>query len=141
MISGSVLCSSFKRELLEGVHDFMADTFKIALYLPVASLDSNTTVYTAEGEAEGAGYVPGGMILTSPQVLLDPGARVAFVTFADPTWTNSMITARGALIYNETKQQRAVVVLNFGSEQSSNQGNFRVLFPPPTVSAALIRIL
>jgi hypothetical protein len=141
MITGSVLCSSFKQETLLAIHDFMNDQFKLALYTSAATIGPDTTIYVPEGEAVANGYTAGGQVLTAPQVLLDPGARTAFVTFADPVWTNSQITARGALLYNQTKQQRAVAVLDFGSDQTSNLGVFHVLFPPPGVSTALIRFL
>lgn len=141
MIAASVLVSSFKQEVLLGIHDFMNDEFWIALYTSDANLGSSTVAYVPDGEVAGTGYAAGGQLLTSPQVLLDPGARTAFATFADPVWADSAITARGALIYNQSKQQRAVVVLNFGGDQTSNMGDFHVIFPPPTVSAALLRIL
>jgi hypothetical protein len=139
MISTSVLCSSFKQETLLAIHDFMNDQFKLALYTSAATIGPNTIIYVPDGEAVAAGYVAGGKILTGPQVLLDPGARVAFVTFNDPIWSNSQITAYGALLYNQTKQQRAVAVINFGSDQVSNLGDFHVLFPPAGVNTALIR--
>jgi hypothetical protein len=138
MISGSTLCTSFKRELLTGVHDFLTQTFRLALYGETASLDATTTVYVPGGEISGPGYTAGGQILTSPQVL--QVANVGYATFADAIWPNASLTAFGALLYNDTMQQRAVGVLNFGGPRASNSGNFRVMFPPPGPGTALVRI-
>lgn len=140
MITGTVVCSSFKRELLLGIHDFSADQFFLALYEAIADLSSSTLVYTPVGEITGIGYFAGGQLLTAPQVLLDTGARVAYVTFADATWLDSVITARGALLYNASKAARAVAVLDFGVDRVSNHGPFQVVFPPAGPSTALIRI-
>src|SRR5215813_7333458 len=126
MITASVVCSSFKQELLKGVHDFLNDSFKIALYAAAASLDSNTTAYTTQNEVVGIGYTAAGVTLANAQVLMDAASRVAYATFDNPTWADSVITARGALIYNQTKQQRAVAVLDFGADYSSNHGPFTV---------------
>lgn len=140
MIQGSVVCSSFKLELLVGIHNFVAGQFFIALYTVAAPLDSNTTNYVTDSEVAGVGYTPGGQLLLHPQVLLDEASRVAYVTFDNPVWNDSVIVARGALIYNQPAQQRAVAVLDFGSDQTSNHGPFAVQFPPVGPSTALIRI-
>jgi len=140
MIQGTVVCSSFKKELLQGIQDFTNDLFRIALYTAMAPLGPDTLTYTTEGEVVGIGYVQGGQDLLNPQVLLDTAARVAFATFDNATWNDSVITARGALIYNQTEQQRAVAVIDFGVDRVSNHGPFEVQFPPPGASTALIRI-
>ena len=140
MISGSVICSSFKRQLLCGYQGLDKDQFFIALYDASALLDADTTAYTPEGEIVAPGYTAGGQLLIGPQVL-GPVARVTYITFNDPIWPNSSIRARGALIYNQTFQQAAVAVLDFGQDQISNQGNFHVQFPPPGPLTALIRLL
>lgn len=140
MISGSVICSSFKMQLLCGDQCFDEDQFFIALYEAAAPLDADTTAYTPEGEIVAPGYTAGGQLLVQPQ-LLGPVARITYVTFSDAIWPNSSIRARGALIYNQSFQQAAVAVLDFGSDQVSNQGNFHVQFPPPGPLTALIRIL
>jgi hypothetical protein len=139
MISTSLLCSSFKQETLLAIHNFMNDQFMLALYTSAATIGPSTISYVPDGEVVASGYLAGGKLLTGPQVLLDPGARIAFATFSDPIWPNSQITARGALLYNSTKQNRAVAVIDFGSDQVSNLGDFHVLFPPAGVSTALIR--
>jgi len=140
MIQGTVVCSSFKQELLAARHNFLTDQFFLALYAATAPLDSNTASYVTDGEIAGVGYVAGGQLLLNAQVLLDPASRVAYATFDNPTWNDSVITARGALIYNQTSQQRAVAVLDFGTDRTSNHGPFEVQFPPAGPSTALIRI-
>lgn len=139
MISGSVVCSSFKKELLLGVHNLLSGTFKIALYSAAAPLSADTTAYTTDGEISGPGYLAGGIYLSNAQVL-GPVARIAFGTWDDPIWPNSTLTARGALIYNQGAQQRAVAVMDFLSDLSSNAGDFRVKFPPPSPTTALITL-
>jgi len=138
MISGSVVCTSFKTDLLSGVHNFLTDQFQMALYSADANISADTTAYVTDGEISGQGYTAGGRTLVNPQILSE--ARTAYATFDDPVWTASAIMARGALIYNQSKGQRAVAVLDFTSDKISNQGNFRVKLPPPAPSTALIRI-
>jgi hypothetical protein len=139
MITGGT-CSSFKLELLEGIHNFLSDQFFMALYLANANLSVDTAAYVTGGETAGAGYTAGGQVMRNPQVL-GPAARTAFVTWDDPVWPASTLVARGALIYNQTKQQRAVAVLDFVTDQASNTGPFHVKLPPPGPSTALIRLL
>lgn len=141
MITGTVVCSTFKRELMEAKHNFSMDLFKIALYDATAVLDSNTTNYVTPGEITGVGYTAGGKDLTNVQVLLDLAARAAYASFDDAVWNDSVIVARGALIYNQSSGQRAVAVLDFGVDRTSNHGPFHVMFPPLGASTALIRIL
>lgn len=140
--SGNFMCTSFKKELLEAVHNFKnsgGDTFKIALYTNSASFDATTTAYTASNEVTGTGYTAGGNTLTR----VDPtsSGTTAFTDFADTTWASSTITARGALIYNDTAAGNpAVVVLDFGSDKTSTNGDFTVVFPAADASNAIIRI-
>ena len=140
MISGSAVCSSFKAQLLCGHQRFDQDQFFIALYQAAAPLDPDgTTAYITDGEVAAAGYTAGGQLLANPQIL-GPVSRIAYVTFDDAIWPASAITARGALIYNQSYQHSAVAILDFGRDQTSNQGNFRVKFPPPGPLTSLIRI-
>ena len=135
------LCASFKAELLAAVHDFTpltGDTFKIALYTSVADISSNSTVYTTVGEVVGSGYVAGGKVLLGQTITLS-GIN-AFVTFTSIAWSSSTLTASGALIYNSTKANKAVAVLNFGGPFSSNGTPFTVTFPPATATTAVIII-
>lgn len=130
------LTNSFKQQVLEGVHDFTTDTFNIALYVSTANLGADTTVYTTSGEASGTGYSAGGIALTGTTVSLS--GSVAFVDFADATWPNSSFTVRGALIYNASKGNKAVAVLDFGADKTATN-NFVVQMPSNTASSALIR--
>ena len=125
--------TSFKAELLEGVHDFNTDTFKIALYLATADLGANTTVYVTGGETSGTGYTAGGQNLMGVSV-----NAAGFVNFTNVTWNPAVFTARGALIYNSTKGNKAVAVLDFGSDKTASN-TFLVQMPANTVTSALIR--
>lgn len=130
------LTNSFKQEVFEAVHDFTADTFKIALYTSSANLDQSTTEYTATGESSGSGYTAGGLALTGTTVTLS--GTTAYIDFADATWSSASFTVRGALIYNSSKSNKAVAVLDFGADKVAN-GNFVVKFPANDASSALLR--
>jgi hypothetical protein len=146
--TGNFMCTSFKQELLYGVHDFDAstgDTFKMALYTSSATLDASTTAYSATNEVSGTGYTATGQDLTN--VNPTTSGTTAFTDFADETWTTATITARGALIYNSTPNTTsisvsnpAVVVLDFGADKTSTAGDFTVVFPTADASNAIIRI-
>jgi hypothetical protein len=146
--SGNYMCTSFKNELLYGVHDFDAstgDTFNIALYTSAATLDASTTAYSATNETSGTGYSAGGQALTS--VNPTTSGTTAFTDFADETFTTATITARGALIYNTTPNTTSisvsnpsVVVLDFGGDKTSTAGDFTIVFPTADASNAIIRI-
>jgi hypothetical protein len=139
MAISQVLCTSFKKELLEGTHDFVNDTFRIALYTSAATLNADTTVYTTDNQvADGNGYTAPGVALTASTVASGDG--VGFTGFEDVTWTSSSFTARGALIYNATQGNKAVMVLDFGDDKTSNNSTFTVGMPANTSTAALIRI-
>ena len=125
--------TSFQAQLLEGVHDFNTDTFKIALYLATADLDANTTVYVTGGETSGTGYTAGGEIMTGISV-----NAAGFVSFTNTSWNPAAFTARGALIYNSTKGNKAVAVLDFGSDKTATN-TFLVQMPANTATSALIR--
>lgn len=133
------MCTSFKTELFGGVHDLDTDVIKMALYTSTATLDASTTAYTATNEvANGNGYTTGGNTLTSP--VITSSGTTAYVDFADSTWTTASFTARGALIYNSSKSNKAIAVLDFGADKTSTTGDFVVVFPTPDASNALIRI-
>ena len=134
------LCTSFKKELLEGVHTFGAagDVFKIALYTSSATLDASTTAYSATNEASGTGYTAGGATLT--EVAPTTSGTTAYIDFDDVTWTSASITARGALIYNSTDSNKAVAVLDFGADKTSTNGDFTVQFPTADASNAIVRL-
>ena len=141
--TGNFMCTSFKQELLQGVHNFTAstgDSFKLALYTNSASFTAATTAYTASNEVGDSGsYSAGGGTLTN--VTPTTSGTTAFADFADITFTSATITARGALIYNDTATgDPAVVVLDFGSDKTSTAGDFQVVFPTADASNAIIRI-
>lgn len=140
--TGNFMCTSFKTELLTGTHDFTnstGNTFKIALYDNNASFTAATTAYTATNEISGTGYTATGETLTN--VTPTSSGTTAFTDFADVTWGSATITARGALIYNDTATgDPSVVVLDFGSDKSSSSGDFQIIFPTADASNAIIRI-
>lgn len=136
----TAICTSFKVEALQAIHDFSnpgGDTFKLALYTSSATLDETTTVYSATNEISAAGYSAGGIALTS--VTPVASGTTAIVDFADAVFASTVIIANGALIYNSSKANRAVCTLSFGSDQSSTSAGFTVVFPPPTATAAILR--
>ena len=132
------LTYSFKEELLLGVHDFATDVIKVALYSSSAVLGPDTTVYTTVGEISGTGYIAGGEVLVNVSVQLGQG--VAYVSFDNPTWLASTFTTRGALIYNFSKGNKSIAVLNFGIDQTTLSQSFQIQLPPDTPETALIRI-
>jgi hypothetical protein len=137
------MCTSFKKELLEGIHDFRnsgGDDFKLALYDNSASFTAATTAYTATNEVGASGsYSAGGGSLTR----VDPttSGTTAFTDFADITFTSATITAYGALIYNDTVAgDPSVIVLDFGGAKTSTAGDFEIVFPAAAASTAIVRI-
>ena len=137
------MCTSFKKELMEAKHNFLlsgGDTFKIALYTSSATLSAATTAYSATNEvADGGGYSAKGNTLTR----IDPSSSgtTGFTDFADTTWASSTITARGAVIYNDSASgDPSVIVLDFGADKSSSAGDFKIVFPVADASNAIIRI-
>lgn len=141
------MCTSFKTELLNGVHAFgttvvraatTADTFKIALYTSAATLSAATTAYSVTNEASGTGYTAGGNTLTT--VAPTSSGTTAYLDFNDTTWTAATITANGALIYNSTQGSKAVASLAFGGDKTSTAGDFTIIFPTADATNAIIRI-
>jgi hypothetical protein len=136
------MCSSFKGQILQALHDFDSvggNTFKLALYTSAATLDANTTVYTSSNEVAASGsYVAGGGTLVNSGVTVS--GTTGFTDFSDLSFTTASITARGALIYNNTNSNAAVCVLDFGGDKTSTAGTFSIIFPTPDASNAIIRI-
>lgn len=130
------LCSSFKQESWLGIHDLQTDTLKLALYVSAADLGPSTTAYTATDEVSGTGYTAGGVVLTNVQVLLS--GTTAYFSCDNAAWPGSSFVTRGGLIYNETKANRAVAVLDFGADKTAGP-NFTVQIPAATASTALLR--
>lgn len=134
----SAVCNSFKQELLGGIHDLDTDVIKLALYTSAATLGATTTAYTTSNEVVGANYTAGGNTLSGAAISLD--GSVAIVDFSDTTWSSATITARGALIYNSSKSNRAIAVIDFGGDKTSTSGDFTVVFPTATGTNAIVRI-
>lgn len=149
------MTTSFKAELMLAVHDFRVggDTFKLALYTSSATLDANTTTYTTTNEVTGTNYTAGGGTLVNLGVVTSNNTAstgTGFTDFSDLTFANATITARGALIYNSTPSANsnantaltdaAVAVLDFGSDKTSTDGDFTIIFPTATNTTAIIRI-
>ncbi|MFM2134418.1 MAG: hypothetical protein RL156_1699 [Bacteroidota bacterium] len=134
------MCSSFKQQILLGEHDLDTDVIKIALYTSSATLSAATTAYTTSNEVSSSGtnYTAGGNTLTGAAVTLD--GTTAVVDFNDTTWSSSTITARGALIYNSSKSNKAIAVLDFGSDKTSTSGDFTINFPAATAGSAIIQV-
>jgi hypothetical protein len=139
------LPNSFKKQLLDGDQDFSTagaggDKFKLALYVSTATLGAATTSYTTSGQvsASGTGYTTGGLPLVNSGTSVV--STVAFTDFADLSFQNVTLTARGALIYNTSFSNSAVAVLNFGADKTATAGTFTIQFPAFTSSAAIIRI-
>ena len=129
--------TSFKAELYEGIHDLIDDTIKIALFNANADLSASTTVYSTNQEVTGTGYTAGGNTLTGATVR--SSGTTAYVSFDNTTWSSASFTCRGALIYNSSKADRSVAVLNFGSDKIVTNGTLTVEFPNNDVTSAIIR--
>ena len=136
------MATSFKVQILGGDFDFSSgtsDTFKIALFTSAATLGATTTAYSTTNEVTGTGYTAGGNTLTISTNPTSTGTT-AFLDFADTTFSNATITARGALIYKSGGTNPAVAVLDFGSDKTSTAGDFTIVFPAADASNAIIRI-
>ena len=138
----NIVPDSFKKELFQATHDFNSstgNTFQLALYSTVTSFTSTgTTVYTVTNEVSGTGYSAGGTTLTNLGVAV--GQNISYVDFADATFSTATITASCALIYNTTQSNKAVVVLDFGGDKTSTNGDFTIQFPAANSTSAILRI-
>ena len=140
----SAICTSFKVELLKGVHDFTAttgNTFKIALYDSDATLGASTTAFTTSEEitnTSGTAYTSGGATLTS--VTPVASSTTALCDFADVSFSSATFTANGALIYNSSATNAAVAAIAFGSDKTATNGTFTIQFPAADASNAIIRL-
>tara|TARA_R100001369_G_scaffold92323_2_gene136774 strand:+ start:647 stop:1081 length:435 start_codon:yes stop_codon:yes gene_type:complete len=140
--SGNYMCTSFKAEVLKATHNFTngtGNTFNVALYTNSATFNASTTAYTTANEISGTGYAPKGKSLTN--VTPTTGGTTGFTDFADLTWGTATFTARGALLFNDTATgDPTCVVLDFGSDQTSTAGDFKIIFPTNDANNAIIRI-
>tara|TARA_R110000796_G_scaffold60574_2_gene140139 strand:+ start:2412 stop:2882 length:471 start_codon:yes stop_codon:yes gene_type:complete len=155
MAISQAICTSFKKELLQGVHNFTngsgggtttttgsGNAFKLALYTSSADLSATTTAFTTSGQSSGTGYSSGGAALTN--VTPSTASTTALTDFVDLTFSSSSVTARGAMIYNSSTTagaaNRSVLILDFGGDKVSLAGDFTISFPTPDASNAIIRI-
>lgn len=128
--------TSFKEELFKGIQNLLTDTLYIALYTALADIGADTTAYTTDGEITGTGYTAGGKILTGTTINSSNGT--VYINFNNVVWNPASFTARGALIYNASKANRSVAVLDFGSDKTSIN-SFTITMPSNTNTTALIR--
>ena len=126
--------TSFKKELYQAIHDLSTDTVKIALYTGNANLDASTTAYSSDNEVTASGYTAGGQVMTGASI--SSSGYTAYVSWNNVSWS-SALTTRCALIYNASKGNKSIAVLDFGSDKTSS--NFTITMPANTASAALIR--
>ena len=137
----STLTTSFKVELLTGTHNFTnssGNSFKLALYTSSATLGAGSTVFVTTGQASGTNYSSGGNALTNVTPALS--GSVAVCDFADLTFGTATVTARGCLLYNTTNGNKAIAAIDFGGDKTSTAGDFTVVFPSASSSAAIIRL-
>ena len=145
-ITTNAICDSFKKELLQGSHDFDAstDTYKLAMYTSSATLGKSTENYStnpgggSNTEVTSSNYTAGGKALVNQGVKVS--SSVAITDFADRSFTGVTLTARGALIYNTSNSNTAVAVLDFGGDKTATSGTFTIQFPAFTTAAAILRI-
>jgi hypothetical protein len=142
-ITTNAICNSFKKELLEGTHNFSnpgGNSFKLAMYTNSATLGKSTTSFTTGNEVSSpsGGYSSGGKALVNTGTSL--ATNTAITDFSDLSFVGVTITARGALIYNDTNSDKAVAVLDFGGDKTASAGTFTIQFPAFTTSAAILRI-
>lgn len=135
------ITNSFRAEMLKAIHDLDTDVLKLALYTGLANLYPTTTAYTATGEVVASGYTAGGVVLTGVTINTGTASTTqpapVYVDFADAVF-NAALTARGALIYNSSKANRSIAVIDFGADKTSTT-TFTVQMPPNTANAALLR--
>ena len=138
MSIAQAMCTSFKAEILDEVHDLVADTIKIALFTSSASLGAATTAYSTSNEvANGNGYATGGVELTSRAVAT--AGTTAYFDAADPSWASATFTANGAMIYNSSASDKAIAILAFGGDFTVAGGTFQIIFPAAGANA-IVRI-
>jgi len=139
MAISQALCTSFKQEILQGIH-LAADVYKIALYTSSATLGATTTTYSSTNEvSNGNGYTTGGATLSG--FTTNSSGTTAWIDWTvDPSWTTATITARGALIYNSSRSNKAVAVIDFGADKTSTNGTFTATLPTADASNAVIRL-
>jgi hypothetical protein len=131
------LTTSFKQQILLGEHDLETDTLKLALYTALATLGPDTTVYSSTNEITGTGYSAGGIVLTGVAISTASNG-IVYVDFDNAVWNPAAFTCRGALIYNASKSNKSIAVLDFGADKTC-ANTFTVQMPENTSTAALLR--
>lgn len=132
--TGSSVTNSFENQLFLAVHDFTTDVIKIALYTSSATIDNSTTVYSATNEVSGTGYTAGGNTLVATVTQI---GNYAVLDFADTSWTTATFTCRGALVYNSSKSNKSIFVLDFGTNKTVTAGTLTIQFPTADVNNAI----
>ena len=140
MAISQTLTDAFLQDCLDGAQNLGngGNTLKIALYTSSASLGATTATYTTSNEVSGTGYTAGGATLSSQAVAYDSTNQVAYFDAADPAWTTATITARGAIIYNNSKSNASIAILDFGSDYTSTAGTFTIQLPSAAYNTAII---
>ena len=133
------LTNSFKQEMLQAGQNLATDTLRMALYTAFSDIGQLTTVYTTTNEVTGTGYTAGGVVMTGVTISTDTQTGTVFVDFANVSWPGANFTARGALIYNVTRSNKSVAVLDFGSDKIFSSVSNTVVMPENTATTALIR--
>lgn len=131
--------TSFKEQLLLGQHNLEVDQLKVALYTAAAVLGPNTTQYLSLGEVSGAGYSAGGNVLNN--VTVSAGNGIAYVDFDDPIWNGASFSTKGALIYNASKSNKSIAVLDFGAVQTMVNQTFELIMPANNPTFALLKLV
>ena len=132
--TGSSVKNSFENQLFLAVHDFTTDVIKIALYTSSATIDNSTTAYSATNEVSGTGYTAGGNTLAPTVTQI---GNYAVLDFADTSWTSASFTCRGALVYNSSKSNKSIFVLDFGTDKTVTAGTLTIQFPTADVNNAI----
>ena len=132
--TGSSVTNSFENQLFLAVHDFTTDVIKIALYTSSATIDNSTTAYSATNEVSGTGYTAGGNTLAPTVTQI---GSYAVLDFADTSWTSASFTCRGALVYNSSKSNKSIFVLDFGTDKTVTAGTLTIQFPTADVNNAI----
>lgn len=133
--------TSFKQDILEGGQNLLTDTLYMALYTAYATLGPNTTGYTTDGEVVGTGYTAGGVAITGVTISADTNSGTVYVNFDNVSWPGAAFIARGALIYNSSKSNKSVAVLDFGSDKTFGSVSNTVTLPANTATTALLRFV
>ena len=133
------LTNSFKQEMLQAGQNLATDTLKMALYTALSDIGPPTTAYPTANEVSGTGYTAGGAAVTGATISVDTQNNVVYVDFNNVSWPGANFVARGALIYNVTRSNKSIAVLDFGSDKTFTSANNTVTMPANTATSALIR--